>query len=230
MPDRASGLPPARAVVRRRIAPPAESPRSMSAAAPIRILIAEDDVEARRTVSELLASLGHDVIAQAGSGREAVAAARSTLPDVVLLDIHMPDGSGLDAASEIVRERPNTAIVLFTGDHGLVLHEKDASETGAVAILAKPVPPRMLDATLRMAVSRARALATAEQDASSARTQLENRKLIERAKGILMRRTGTSEHEAYKILQRTSQDRSQPMVVIAQAVLNSEPGLTAGPR
>lgn len=175
-------------------------------------------------MSELLASFGHDVIAQAGSGREAVAAARSTLPDVVLLDIHMPDGSGLDAASEIVRERPGTAIVLFTGDHGLELHEKDASETGAVAILAKPVPPRMLDATLRMAVSRARALSTAEQDASAARTQLENRKLIERAKGILMRRTGSSEHEAYKILQRTSQDKAKPMVDIARAVIDSEPG------
>lgn len=153
-------------------------------------------------MSELLASFGHDVIAQAGSGREAVAAARSTLPDVVLLDIHMPDGSGLDAASEIVRERPGTA----------------------VAILAKPVPPRMLDATLRMAVSRARALSTAEQDASAARTQLENRKLIERAKGILMRRTGSSEHEAYKILQRTSQDKAKPMVDIARAVIDSEPG------
>ena len=224
MRDAIGGAAPRPVVRRRPAASLAESPPRSSMSAAIRVLLAEDDTEARRTVSELLAALGHEVIAQAGSGREAVSAARTTTPDVVLLDIHMPDGSGLDAAAEIIRERPGTAIVLFTGDHGLELDTREAEETGAVAILAKPVPPRMLDATLRMAVSRARALSAAAQDATSARTQLENRKIIERAKGILMRRTGSSEAEAYKILQRTSQDKAKPMVEIAKAVIDSEPG------
>lgn len=189
----------------------------------IRVLLAEDDLEARDTVVELLTSFGHDVVARVGSGREAVSAARDVQPDAVLLDVHMPDGSGLEAAAEIVRDHPATAVVLFTGDHELHLEATEVEQTGAVALLAKPVPPAMLDATLRMAVARARALTRAEGDAAGARAQLENRKLIERAKGILMRRTGASEQEAYRILQRTSQDRAKPMVDIARAVIDSEP-------
>ena len=208
--------------VRRR---PADSPDAhpTTRMTAIRVLLAEDDVEARRTVAELLTAFGHEVVAGVGSGREAIAAARDSAPDVVLLDIHMPDGSGLDAASEIVRERPATAVVLFTGDHTFEMQDGQAQDSAAVAILPKPVPPKILDATLRMAVSRARALTNAVNDAATARQQLEHRKLIERAKGILMRRTGASEQEAYRILQRTSQDKAKPMVDIARAVIDSEP-------
>ncbi|HEU4993260.1 MAG TPA: ANTAR domain-containing protein, partial [Gemmatimonadaceae bacterium] len=88
-------------------------------------------------------------------------------------------------------------------------------------------PPRVLDSTIRLAARRAKELMSARKDAESSKQQLENRKVIERAKGILMRRTGSSEQEAYRILQRTSQDRSVPMVEIAKAVLASEPGASA---
>jgi two-component system, response regulator PdtaR len=101
-------------------------------------------------------------------------------------------------------------------------------ETAAVALLAKPVKPHSLDSTLRMAVSRARALAKAEADAEGARTALEHRKLIERAKGILMRRMGVTEQEAYRVLQRTSQDKAKPMWEIARIVIDSEPGASGG--
>jgi hypothetical protein len=111
-----------------------------------------------------------------------------------------------------------------SGDESLVLSEREVTATSAIAFLPKPTPPRVLDSTLRLAVSRAREFAVAKKDALAARGALENRKTIERAKGILMRRTGSSEQEAYRILQRTSQDRSVPMVEIARAVLASEPG------
>jgi response regulator NasT len=87
-----------------------------------------------------------------------------------------------------------------------------------------------LDSTLRLAATRARELLAARKDAASARQALENRKTIERATGVLMRRTGSSEEEAYSILRRTSQDRSVPMVDIARAVLEGEPGLGDGPK
>ena len=196
----------------------------------IRVLLADDDAEARFTVRELLVAMGHEVIADVGSGREAIEAARAWAPDVVLLDIHMPDGSGIDAATEIVRERPATAIVLFTGDHSVALDGSQVEETAAVALLAKPVNPHSLDSTLRMAVSRARALQKAEADAEGARTALEHRKLIERAKGILMRRMGVTEQEAYRILQRSSQDKAKPMWEIAKSVIDSEPGASGGKR
>jgi response regulator NasT len=190
----------------------------------IRVLIAEDDDNARSLLTDLLGTLGHTVVAEVSTGRDACERAKDVLPDVVLLDVHMPDGSGIEAAERITQDVPGVGVVLFSGDHTLTLSDREVTATAAIAFLAKPSPPRVLDSTIRLAASRARELASARQDAESARQQLENRKTIERAKGILMRRTGSSEQEAYRILQRTSQDRSVPMVEIARAVLASEPG------
>ena len=191
---------------------------------PIRVLIAEDDLNARSIMVELLAALGYVMVGEVGTGREAATLAREASPDVVLLDVHMPDGSGIEAAEEITRALPGTAVVLFSGDPSVSLSERDIAATSAIAFLPKPAPPKVIDSTLRLAVSHARELAAARKDATAARRQLEERKLIERAKGILMRRTGSSEQEAYRMLQRTSQDRSVPMVEIAQTVIDSEPG------
>ena len=190
----------------------------------IRVLLAEDDAAARETLVDLLTTLGFMVVAEVDSGTAAVDAAAQFTPDAVLLDVHMPGGAnGLDAAHEITQRTPGIAVVLFTGDPALSLTADDALRSQAVALLPKPVPPATLDATLRLAVVRARELLSARQEASQAREQLEARKLIERAKGILMRRTGSSEQEAYRIMQRTSQDRSVRMVEIAKAVIDSEP-------
>lgn len=190
----------------------------------IRVLIAEDDANARSLMVDLLTALGYEVAGQVEGGRDAVARALELLPDVVLLDVHMPDGSGIEAAEAITREVPGTAVLLFSGDQSMTLSDAEAEATAAIAFLPKPVPPQVLDSTLRLAVRRARDLRSARADATSARQMLEQRKLIERAKGILMRRTGSTEAEAYRILQRTSQDRAVPMHEIAKAVLDSEPG------
>jgi two-component system, response regulator PdtaR len=191
----------------------------------IRVLVAEDDANARSLLIDLLGTLGHIVVAEAGNGREAFERAKDVVPDVVLLDVHMPDGSGIEAAEKITQSIPGVAVVLFSGDHTLTLSDRDVTATAAIAFLPKPAPPRVLDSTIRLAATRAKELMAARQDAETAKQALENRKTIERAKGILMRRTGSSEQEAYRILQRTSQDRSKPMVDIARAVLASEPGL-----
>lgn len=195
----------------------------------LRILLAEDDAGAREILIETLATLGYDVVAAVASGVDAADRAREIKPDAVLLDVHMPDGSGIEAAEVITRTLPGIAVILFSGDENVTLSDKEAVTTGAIAFLPKPTPPRMLDATIRLAVMRAAALRHAKKDASEAKQALEARKVVERAKGILMRRTGCSEPEAYRILQRSSQDRSKPMVDIAQAVLDSEPGAEARP-
>jgi len=187
----------------------------MSETAKIRVLIAEDDDNARSLLVELLATLGHTVVSEVATGREAYESAKDVVPDVVLLDVHMPDGSGIEAAERITQNIPGVAVVLFSGDQSLTLSDRDVTATAAIAFLPKPAPPRVLDSTIRLAAT----------PAEAAKQALENRKTIERAKGILMRRTGSSEQEAYRILQRTSQDRSVPMVEIAKAVLASEPGL-----
>jgi response regulator NasT len=190
----------------------------------IRILLAEDDDNARSLLVDLLSTLGHVVVAEVATGREAFERAHELGPDVVLLDVHMPDGSGIEAAEKITRDQPGVAVVLFSGDQTLTLSDRDVEATSAIAFLPKPAPPRVLDSTIRLAARRAKELSSARKDAETSKQQLENRKTIERAKGILMRRTGSSEQEAYRILQRTSQDRSVPMVEIAKAVLASEPG------
>ena len=200
-------------------------PLSMTNASPsIRVLVAEDDENARATLVDLLRDLGHDVVAQVGTGEQAIASARASRPDVVLMDVHMPGRSGIEAAETIAHEVGEAAVVLFTGDATLSLTDRDAAATSAIAFLPKPAPPRVIDNTVRLAARRARELTEARRDATDARQALENRKVIERAKGILQRRTGASEAEAYRILQRTSQDRGEPMVVIARAVISSEPG------
>jgi AmiR/NasT family two-component response regulator len=190
----------------------------------LRILLAEDEIDSREMLTEVLETLGHEVVVAVATGVEAAEKARELRPDAVLLDVHMPDGSGIEAAEVITRTLPGIAVILYSGDENVTLSDKEAVTTGAVAFLPKPVPPKMLDSTIRLAVSRSMALRSAKKDATEAKAALEARKVIERAKGILMRRTGCSEPEAYRILQRSSQDRSKPMVEIAKSVLDSEPG------
>lgn len=190
----------------------------------IRVLIAEDDHMTRSTMTELLTSLGYMVVAEVESGAEAIEKAKQFTPDAVLLDVHMPGSGGVQAAEEIAALLPGTAVILITGDLSVSLSASEVAKSGAVALLSKPAPPGTIDTTLRLAVSRARELLAAKNEAVQVKQQLEARKVIERAKGILMRRTGSSEQEAYRIMQRSSQDRSVPMVDIAKAVIDSEPG------
>lgn len=189
----------------------------------IRVLVAEDNPLERSTLVDLLGALGHMVVAEVASGTEAIEKAQQFTPDAVLLDMHMPGASGVQAAEEIAAALPGTAVVLITGDLSLTMSTADVLRSTAVALLPKPTPPTMLDATLRLAVTRARELLSARREASEAKAQLEARKLIERAKGILMRRTGNDERDAYRIMQRSSQDRSVRMVDIARTIIESEP-------
>ena len=201
----------------------AEGATELPASGPLRVLIADDDVPARDLIVAQLEQRGHLVVAQASSGREAVELARESTPDVAILDVHMPDGSGLEAAEQMAAALPEVAIVLFSGDASLILSEREVEATSALAFLPKPSPAGVLDATIRLGVAHARVLRSARREAAEVSRRLADRKLIERAKGLLMRRTGLGEHEAYRILQRTSQDRSVPMAEIARIVVDGEP-------
>lgn len=199
------------------------SRRLESVPAPIiRVLVADDMVDDRSLIAEVLRTLGHDVVALATSGEEAVARTRETNPDVVLLDVRMPGGSGIDAANHLRTAMPDVAVVLYTGDTTLDLSEAGLEESSALAVLPKPAAPNALDASLRLAVRRARELRQVRAEAADAKQQLENRKLIERAKGMLMQRMQVSEPEAYRFLQKTSQNRAVPIVEIARVILEND--------
>src|SRR5438067_1884873 len=124
-------------------------------AASVRVLVADDDGDGRALLVKTLSSLGHEVVAEVESGREAVALAQVHAPDVVVLDVHMPGVSGIEAAKQIATASPGTAVLLVTGDDTLRLSELDVLETAAISILPKGTRRKMLDSALRLAVARA---------------------------------------------------------------------------
>src|ERR1044072_1724469 len=117
----------------------------------IRVLVAEDDDNARGLLIDLLNTLGHTVVAEVSTGREAFERAKDVVPDVVLLDVHMPDGSGIEAAELITQTIPGVAVVLFSGDQTITLSDREVMATAAIAFLPKTPPPRVLPFTIRIA-------------------------------------------------------------------------------
>ena len=198
-----------------------------AAVTPLRILVGDADSASLQRLAAQITSCGHVVVGQAATGAEAVTRALALSPDVVLLDVQLPEGSGTHVAAILHRAEVAPGVLLLSSDAADALTDAEAESTGAAAVLPKVAPSAVLDGAVRLAAARARELAGARAEAAGARRQLEDRKTIERAKGVLMRRTGSTEQEAYRILQRSSQDRATPMVKLAQAVLDSEPGLAA---
>lgn len=191
--------------------------------ASVRVLVAEDDAELRGVLSRNLSANGHTVVGEAATLAEALDRTRELVPDVLLLDAHLGPDKIVETARTLATDHPSVAIIFLCGESEFVC-EGDVTGTTAISVLPSSSPASVLDSSIRLAAHRARELRSARAEVAEIRQQLENRKAIERAKGILMRRTGLSEQEAYRILQRTSQDRSVPMVDVAHEVLDSEPG------
>src|SRR5436305_9687534 len=174
-----------------------------------KILIADDERPVAASLQNLLETLGYDVVAVVDDGQRAIEVCRRTLPDVVLMDIEMPGLDGLSAARQIARD-PGTPVIILTA-HGHPNLIDQAVQDGVVHYLLKPVTSPSLHAAIQVAVARARELRALREEVNTLELTLRERKLIERAKGILMTRRGLSEPEAFKLLQRQSQDRRMPM-------------------
>ena len=190
--------------------------------ASLHAVIAGGDATSRSAWAAVLAELHHTVAGEAPSAADALPVVRARQPDIVLLDIVAASRS-LSLATEAIRHAaPRAAIVLASRGELPAIPQEDLVGSPVMGMLTANESLHCVDYALRLAVARARELADAKKEADASRRQLEERKTIERAKGMLMRRTGASEEEAYRILQRTSQDRSQPMIQIAQRVLETE--------
>jgi len=184
----------------------------------MRILIAEDESITRLGLSRILEDAGHHVV-DAPDGRTAVTLARQTKPDLALLDIKMPKLDGLEAAQRIYQERP-TPIVLLTayGDRELV---EQAKSLPIMAYLIKPIKEKELLATLEVVTARFAEFEWMHQQTVELKEELATRKLIERAKGILMRREGLSEEEAYHRIQHQARSERRSMREVAEDMLQS---------
>ena len=187
----------------------------------LRVLIADDEALHNLALSSQLQQLGHEVVGTASNGREAVELARETQPDIVFLDIRMPEMTGPEAAQAISSDRPVPIVILSAYSDERTVTE--ATKAPIFHYLVKPVDPHDIAPAVAVARARFQEWNEARSHAHDLESRLEERKLIERAKGLLMETRGLSEREAYRFLQKTSQDKNTPMVDLAKKILLAAP-------
>jgi two-component system, response regulator PdtaR len=187
---------------------------------PLRILIADDESIRLLSLREQLHGLGHQVVAEASTGADAVTLAAAAEPDLAIMDIKMPVMDGIEAAERITRTRP-IPIILLTAYNEAQLVER-AAQANISAYLMKPVAEEDLLPAIALALARFREFKALHQEVADLREALEARKLIERAKGILMRRLNLTEDEAFRRLQKQSQDTNRRLSEVAQALVTAD--------
>jgi AmiR/NasT family two-component response regulator len=187
-----------------------------------RVLIAEDEALIRLDLKEMLEEEGYDVVGEAGDGETAVSLAEQLRPDLVILDVKMPVMDGIAAAERIAGARV-APVVILTAFSQRDLVER-ARAAGAMAYLVKPFQKKDLLPTIEMAASRFAEIVALEGEVTSLEDRLETRKLVERAKGVLMEKQGMTEPEAFRWIQRTAMDRRTSMKMVASAVLEGLSG------
>jgi two-component system, response regulator PdtaR len=187
----------------------------------VRILIAEDDPVIALALTERVRSLGHEPVGPVGDGAQAVAEATATRPDLYLFDIEMPELDGLEAAAELTARGLGRPVVVITGidDRGLI--ERSVS-TGAGAYLTKPVDTRELEAAISVAAARHAELEELQAEVVDTKQALEERKVIERAKGLLMKALALPEPDAFRRLQLAARERNLRLVDVARAIVEQQ--------
>jgi len=187
----------------------------------ISVLLVDDHTVVRQGLRALLqAEEDMEVVGEAENGRQAVGMARKTPPDVVVMDVAMPMLNGLEATRQILKNRPGTKVLVLTsyGDDDCVAQLMRA---GASGYLGKPVSDEQIEPALAVALNRFAELRELNGEVSDLKEALEARKVVERAKGILMRRLQFPEDEAYRHLQKLSRDRRQTLKQTAQQILDA---------
>jgi response regulator NasT len=186
----------------------------------LRIVIADDDRDMREYLQEALTRLGHQVAGMAERGRQLAEFCRTIRPDLVITDIRMPDMDGLEAAAAINRDRPVPVILVSAHhDQDILTRLGDAHIMG---YLVKPITEANLKTAIVLAMLRYQHFLALSKEAADLRQALEDRKVIERAKGILMRRLGVDEEEAFRRLRTLASSQNLKLVDVGRRVLASE--------
>jgi len=183
----------------------------------VRILVAEDETIIRLDLKETLERAGFEVCGEARDGEEAVELAREQKPDLAVLDVKMPRLDGIEAARRILAERPIPIVMLTAYGHDELVAR--AVEAGVFAYLVKPFRESDLLPAIQTAKARYAELEALREEAESLTEALATRKVVERAKGLLMEQDGLSEQDAFTRLQRVSQTSGRPMKVVAEALI-----------
>lgn len=187
----------------------------------IRILVAEDEALIRMDLVEMLREAGYEVVAEAANGEEAIALATEHTPDLCILDVKMPVLDGISAAEKIISIAPVLMLTAFS-QRELVERARDA---GVMAYVVKPFSIGDLVPAIEIAMSRHTQMKSLADEVADLHERLETRKIIDRAKGILMKALNLSEPEAFSWIQRAAMDRRLTMKDVAQAVISPEAAL-----
>jgi AmiR/NasT family two-component response regulator len=209
------------------VAKPQPSPPSSStfrAPARARILVAEDEALIRLDLVEMLVEAGYEVVAQASNGEQAVALSRELKPDLVMMDVRMPVLDGISAAEQIGKERI-APVVMLTAFSQRELVER-ARDAGVMAYIVKPFTASDLPPAIDIARSRWVEMHALEAEVADIVQRLDTRKVVDRAKGVLMAQLEISESEAFRWIQKTAMDRRLGMREVADAVIS---GMAPGP-
>ncbi|MEY3156875.1 MAG: hypothetical protein RLZZ291_265 [Actinomycetota bacterium] len=186
-----------------------------------RILVAEDETLIRMDLVEMLTEAGYEVIAQASNGEEAITLANLHKPDLAILDVKMPVLDGISAAEKIITVAPVLMLTAFS-QKDLVDRARDA---GAMAYVVKPFTINDLTPAIEISISRHRQMKSLEAEVADLHDRLETRKVIDRAKGILMQALNLSEPQAFSWIQKAAMDRRITMKEVAEAVINPNAAL-----
>jgi len=182
-----------------------------------RVIVAEDESLIRMDIVETLRDQGFDVIGEAGDGNKAVELAFELKPDLMVMDIKMPDLDGLSAAEKIAELKIPVVLLTAFSQQELVTR---AAEVGAMAFLVKPFSPEDLLPAIEIALSRHSQLIALEAEVADLGERLETRKLVERAKGVLSEKMKLTEPEAFRWIQKASMDRRLSMADVSKTVLD----------
>lgn len=182
----------------------------------IRVLIADDEAVVRMDLREMLEESGYTVVGEAGNGKRALELGKELKPDLAILDIRMPEMNGLEVGEMLMEEGVATLILTAYTDREFI---ERAKEIGVLAYLVKPFSKENLIPAIEMAIARFRELQELRKEVSSLKEALEARKLVERAKGLVMKHFGISEEDAYRYLQKRSMEYRKSLKEVAEAII-----------
>ena len=188
----------------------------------LRIAVADDEQDVRDYYQRVLPRLGHQLVVAARTGRDLVEQCRALRPDLIITDIKMPDMDGIEAAEEISREGP-IPVILVSAYHRPQLFER-ARGDHILAYLVKPTKQADLEAAIAIAMQRFGQFQALRKEAAGGRQALEDRKVIERAKGLLMKQAAVDEEEAFRRLRKMARDRNQKLAEVARVILAGDGG------
>jgi response regulator NasT len=186
----------------------------------LRIAVADDEADILEYYRGAVGRLGHTVAAAAKSGSELVEQCRNSRPDLIVTDIKMPDMDGIEAAARIYRDEP-IPVILVSGYHDAEYIAR-AQENHVLAYLVKPIVETHLATAIAIAMSRFEEFQALRRETADLRQTLAERKIIEQAKGILMKRAGLDEEDAFRRLRKLSMDQNRKLVEIAEMILTAE--------